>query len=194
MARHILWFESPSEALADPVRFLAYAMRDATHEDMQVIRRYVSDDDFREALDKAPRGIVDGRSWAYWNSKMGRDPVPPLFKRSPLQDSSKPSSYYSMISRLVLAEGVVAHGGVFVDIHCRLSQQPPVYVLINPGMTVPTLVPTDRILDQSRRAAGSKGRVTCGFGLWRVPRGASRRPDARLGDVRAGHKENAAQR
>jgi len=82
VARHILWFEPPSEALADPVRFMAYAMRYATHEDMQIIRRYVSDDDFREALDKAPPGIVDGRSWAYWNSKMGRDPVPPLPQRN----------------------------------------------------------------------------------------------------------------
>ncbi len=40
----------------------------------------------------------------------------------------------------------------------------------------------------------SKGRAICGFGLCRVPRGASRRPEARLGDVRAGHKENATQR
>jgi len=82
VARHILWFEPPTEALIDPVRFMAYAMRYATHEDMQIIRRYVSDDDFREALDKAPPGIVDGRSWAYWNSKMGRYPVPPLPQRN----------------------------------------------------------------------------------------------------------------
>jgi hypothetical protein len=32
----------------------------------------------REALDKAPPGIIDPRSWAYWNSKMGRYPAPPL--------------------------------------------------------------------------------------------------------------------
>jgi len=81
VARHILWFEPPEEALTDPVRFMAYAMRYATHEDMQIIRRYVSDDGFREALDKAPPGIVDGRSWAYWNSKMGRYPTPPLPQR-----------------------------------------------------------------------------------------------------------------
>src|ERR1700756_4723458 len=82
VARRIVWFEDPSEALADPVRFMAYAMARATHEDMKVIRRYVSDDDFREALDKAPPGIIDPRSWAYWNSKMGRYPPPPLPKRN----------------------------------------------------------------------------------------------------------------
>jgi hypothetical protein len=48
------------------------------HEEMRVLRRYVLDDDFREALDHAPPGIIDARSWAYWNSKMGRYPPPPL--------------------------------------------------------------------------------------------------------------------
>ena len=77
VARRIVWFESPEEALADPVRFMAYAMAHATHEDMKVIRRYVDDADFLEALEKAPPGIIDPRSWAYWNSKMGRYPAPP---------------------------------------------------------------------------------------------------------------------
>jgi hypothetical protein len=74
----IIWFEPPERALADPVRFMAYAMTYARHEDMKLIREYVSDEDFREALDRAPPGIIDPRSWAYWNSKMGRYPPPPL--------------------------------------------------------------------------------------------------------------------
>ena len=77
----IVWFEPPERALADPVRFMAYAMTYARHEEMKLIREYVSDDDFREALDRAPPGIIDPRSWAYWNSKMGRYPTPPLPKR-----------------------------------------------------------------------------------------------------------------
>ena len=64
-----------------------------------------------------------------------------------------PSSYYSMIARLALAEGGIAHERIFVDIHFRLGQQQPDYVRINPGMTVPTLVQADRILDQSMRSA-----------------------------------------
>jgi hypothetical protein len=78
VATQIIWFEPPSEALADPVRFMAYAMTYAIHEQMRVLRRYVSDDEFREAIDHAPAGIIDARSWAYWNSKMGRYPPPPL--------------------------------------------------------------------------------------------------------------------
>ena len=79
--RRIVWFESPAEALEDPVRFMAYAMTYATHEDMKLLRRYVSEEDFREALDHAPPGIIDPRSWAYWNSKIGRYPAPPMPKR-----------------------------------------------------------------------------------------------------------------
>ena len=77
VARRVVWFEGPAEALSDPIRFMAYAMASATHADMKVLRRYLSDDDFREALDNAPPGIIDPRSWAYWNSKLGRYSAPP---------------------------------------------------------------------------------------------------------------------
>jgi hypothetical protein len=82
VARRIIWFEEPARAVQDPVRFMAYAMAYAAHEDMKVIRKYVSDVDFYEALDRAPAGIIDARSWAYWNLKMGRYPAPPMPVRS----------------------------------------------------------------------------------------------------------------
>jgi hypothetical protein len=81
VARRIVWFEPPSRALRDPIRFMAYAMAYATHEDMKILRQHVSDDDFREALDHAPPGIIDSRSWAWWNSKMGRWPPPKMPRR-----------------------------------------------------------------------------------------------------------------
>lgn len=77
-APRIVWFEEPAAAIADPIRFMAYAMAYATHEDMKLVRRHVCDDGFREALDNAPPGIIDPRSWAYWNLKMGRYPAPPM--------------------------------------------------------------------------------------------------------------------
>lgn len=64
-----------------------------------------------------------------------------------------PSSYYSMIARVALAEGGIAHESVFVDIHFKKSQQQPDYARLNPGMTVPTLVLADRVLDESRDIA-----------------------------------------
>lgn len=73
-ARQIIWFEEPEEALADPIRFMAYAMTYAAPKAMQVIRGYVSDDGIRQALDVAPPGIIDPRSWAYWKLRVGRCP------------------------------------------------------------------------------------------------------------------------
>jgi hypothetical protein len=78
LARRLVWFEEPAEALADPVRFVAYALESATHEDMNALRRYLTEADFREALDAAPPGIIGPRSWAYWNARMGRYPDPTL--------------------------------------------------------------------------------------------------------------------
>jgi hypothetical protein len=74
---------------------MAYAMTHARHQDMQVIRQYVSDEDIREALDAAPPGVIDPRSWAYWNLRMGRFPPPPLRKRT-FDDSQIGNSNSSM--------------------------------------------------------------------------------------------------
>jgi len=78
LARRLIWFEEPQEALSDTFRFVAYALSRATHEDMKILQGFLSEDDFKEALDHAPPGIIDARSWAYWNSKFGRYPAPPL--------------------------------------------------------------------------------------------------------------------
>ena len=47
VARRVIWFEPPEKALAGPARFVAYAMTYARHEDMRLIRRYLSDEDLR---------------------------------------------------------------------------------------------------------------------------------------------------
>ncbi|MCI0599526.1 MAG: hypothetical protein L0Y50_03765 [Beijerinckiaceae bacterium] len=48
---------------------------------MKLVRTFLTDDDLREALDRAPPGIIDPRSWVYWNAKLGRYPAPPMPKR-----------------------------------------------------------------------------------------------------------------
>ncbi|MBF0178091.1 MAG: hypothetical protein HQL63_14785 [Magnetococcales bacterium] len=78
LARRLVWFEEPNEALSDTFRFVAYALAWATHEDMKLLRRFLTEEDLRDALDHAPAGIIDPRSWAYWNAKMGRYPTPPM--------------------------------------------------------------------------------------------------------------------
>ena len=77
----VMWFEPAEQALADPIRFLTYVMTYATAEEIAVVRRYVELDDFREAFEHAPPGIMDERSWAYWNAVTGRYPAPPMPRR-----------------------------------------------------------------------------------------------------------------
>jgi len=78
IARRVIWFEEPELALRDSVRFLAYAMTYATYEDMKAIRKHFRDEDLKEALKKAPPGIIDIRSWSYWHLKLGQYPAPEM--------------------------------------------------------------------------------------------------------------------
>jgi hypothetical protein len=81
IARRVVWFEDPILAIAHTPRFLAYIMTYGTFRDMDVIGELLTEDDLREGLDLAPAGIFDERSWAYWNVKLGRYPVPPMPER-----------------------------------------------------------------------------------------------------------------
>ncbi len=81
VAPQVIWFEPPEKALADPVRFLAYLMTYGRPDEIAVVRRHLDLEDFREALEHAPPGIFDERSWAYWNVMVGREPVPPMPRR-----------------------------------------------------------------------------------------------------------------
>ena len=78
VAPRVIWFETPERALADPVRFLAYLMTYGTPEDLAVVRRHVDESAFREVVENAPPGIMDARSWAYWNAMTGRLDAPPM--------------------------------------------------------------------------------------------------------------------
>jgi hypothetical protein len=81
LSRRIVWFEEPTRALRDTSRFMAYAFTYAVHDDMQVIRSHLTDDDMRHALKHAPPGIIDPRSWTYWHLVLDLYPPPPLPQR-----------------------------------------------------------------------------------------------------------------
>jgi hypothetical protein len=78
VAERVVWFKPPSEALADPVHFLAHVMTYGTIEDRRALEGVAGMNEFREALENAPPGIFDARSWADWNLRWGRSPAPPL--------------------------------------------------------------------------------------------------------------------
>jgi hypothetical protein len=79
-ARRIIWFKPPEQALKSPIELMTYAMRYATPEDMRLLIKHVGKAGLTETIDAKLPGIVDARSWAYWNLKIGRTP-PPLPKR-----------------------------------------------------------------------------------------------------------------
>jgi len=85
VAERVVWFKTPAEALAEPVHFLAYVMTYGTVEDLRALKGLVGQREFRETLEQAPPGILDPRSWAYWNLKCGRVPAPPLPVRQGVQ-------------------------------------------------------------------------------------------------------------
>lgn len=80
-ARRIVWFKPPEEALDNPIELIAYAMKHSTDQDMALLLDQVGVDGLREAIDNAPPGIIDARSWAYWNARIGRVPAPPAPQR-----------------------------------------------------------------------------------------------------------------
>jgi hypothetical protein len=63
-AKRIFLFGTPGEALEFPKRFLAYAMTYASDEDIEILRKYFTDDDFKATLNDPAPGIFDRSSWA----------------------------------------------------------------------------------------------------------------------------------
>jgi hypothetical protein len=78
VAERVVWFKAPSEALADPIHFLAHVMTYGSVEDLRALEGFVGRREYRETLENAPPGVFDPRSWAYWNLKCGRVPAPLL--------------------------------------------------------------------------------------------------------------------
>lgn len=81
LAARVIWFEPPDVALRDVTRFMAYAFCYATHQDMEILRAELNDDDLRSALANAPPGIIDARSWSFWHVMLGVFPAPPMPRR-----------------------------------------------------------------------------------------------------------------
>ena len=78
VAKRMVWFKAPEEALADPALFLSYAMTYGTVDDLRVVRAHYTDVQLRRALGSGLPGIFDARSWAYWHAVLDVEPVPDL--------------------------------------------------------------------------------------------------------------------
>ncbi|MDB5524403.1 MAG: hypothetical protein JWM58_2166 [Rhizobium sp.] len=81
VAERTMWYKSPPDAIADTLNFIAHVLTYGTPEDVAVLRRHLSIDEIRDALDAAPPGVFDPRSWSYWNAMVGRFDAPPMPER-----------------------------------------------------------------------------------------------------------------
>lgn len=78
VARRVVWFKEPDRALAMPEHFLAHVMEYGSLDDIRIVRKHVSRDDWASVLDSIPPGILSPRTWSYWNVIFGRFDVPPM--------------------------------------------------------------------------------------------------------------------
>ncbi len=60
VARRVVWFMDPKEALAQPLLFLAHVMTYGTLEDLAVVADLVDKGAFCQVLDQAPPGVFAG--------------------------------------------------------------------------------------------------------------------------------------
>jgi len=81
VAKRVVWFKAPDDAVKDVRLFLAHVMTYGTLTDIMTTLQYFSEKDFEAVLNDPPPGVFDRRSWTYWNVRYHREPVPELPKR-----------------------------------------------------------------------------------------------------------------
>lgn len=82
LAKNLIWFEPPEQALRDPIRFLAYAFARADFTEMALLKSLLTHAQLQYALSHAPPGIIDPRSWAYWHLMLDLGEAPGMPERN----------------------------------------------------------------------------------------------------------------
>lgn len=81
LATRYVWWNSREWAYIHVDIFLSNVMDLGNWDDIQCLRREVSDQVLKQVLINAPAGYFHPRSWDYWHVKLGIKPIPPLPKR-----------------------------------------------------------------------------------------------------------------
>ena len=89
VARKVVWYDSPEEALADLPAFLTQVMIYGSPADVRAVEQYVPSEEFRRVLENAPAGVFTKDLWRHWHERFGL-PVPPLPRRRFPDGSSGP--------------------------------------------------------------------------------------------------------
>lgn len=76
IAARYVWWQPPEVTLARSHHFLCQLMTLGTADDVRTVRRAMGDQALVEALEHAPPGVMDPKSWNYWHLFFGRRPPP----------------------------------------------------------------------------------------------------------------------
>lgn len=66
LARKVVWWMAPAQALADPRRVIAQTLQWGDFDDMAILRAHYGDRKIAAVLKSAPDGVLDRRSWTLW--------------------------------------------------------------------------------------------------------------------------------
>ena len=80
VARKVVWYDSPEEALSDLPAFLVQVMIYGSPADVRAVEQHVPLEEFRRVLENAPAGVFTKHLWQRWHERFGM-PVPPLPRR-----------------------------------------------------------------------------------------------------------------
>jgi len=81
VARKVVWYEAPERTLEDIPVFLAHLMVYGSRHDVELVKEYVSPEEFRQALENAPAGVFTQDAWTKWHKQLRIEPIPPLPRR-----------------------------------------------------------------------------------------------------------------
>jgi hypothetical protein len=81
IARRVCWWEPVGATLENTPLFLCRIMALGTWEDISIALDHYAKHAFRVALQNAPPGLFDPRSWHYWHHRLQLLPVPSLPQR-----------------------------------------------------------------------------------------------------------------
>jgi hypothetical protein len=81
IASRVCWWEPTAATLKNKPLFLCRIMALGTWDDICIALDHYGRDAFREALQNAPPGLFDPRSWHYWHHRLKLLPVPSLPQR-----------------------------------------------------------------------------------------------------------------
>lgn len=83
VAKKVVWYDSPEEALADLPAFLAQVMVYGSAADVETVERFVPAEEFRNVLQDAPAGVFTEEAWRCWHERFGMAVTPLPRRRFP---------------------------------------------------------------------------------------------------------------